>query len=275
MINFSELLWKPQRFSRRAQGMGEAVAEAPRPESTGVEDAPSIEATIGPSCRIALAQDGSGIEADRFRYLRLKLNEVRELAPLRTLLISSPLPEDGKSTIVLNLATALAEGGQRSVLVVEADLHRPALLDRLGVKASALQSGMGLAGCLQGEEDPISAIRKVDPLGWYILPAGSSSGLGTELIQSKSFTRVIEPLARHFDWVLIDSPPILPLTDAIAISKSADATLLVVRAHQTPQSAVKEALNLIGKKHVLGVLFNAADSNLSHYGNYGKYYAKK
>jgi Mrp family chromosome partitioning ATPase len=85
----------------------------------------------------------------------------------------------------------------------------------------------------------------------------------------------LERLSLHFDWILIDTPPVAPLTDAVSLSRHVDGTLLVVRAGCTPQEAVKEALTLIGPKHVLGIVFNAAESLNRLYSQYYGYYDKK
>ena len=174
---------------------------------------------------------------------------------LRTVLITSPLPGDGKSTIALNLATALAEGGKRRVLLIEADLYHPTLGEKLG-----LQTGSGFAECLAVDADPWAAIRRLEPVQWYFLPAGKTRTNPTELLQSGAVPRVLQKLAHSFDWILIDTPPITPLTDSVSLVKHSDASLLVVRADRTPQAAIEEALSRLGPKHVLGIVLNGAES---------------
>ena len=271
MINFSELQWKPQGPGRRA---GAATPMSPPREDPQLRAVPSIEAKLSPGCRIALQGEAS-LSADRFRYLRMRLREVRELASLSTLLVTSPLAQDGKSTIILNLATTLAEGGKKSVLVIEGDLHRPSLAQKLGLDGNARLNDNGLAQCLDGDRDPFSLLWKIQPLNWYILPAGKTKENPTELMQQDRIGEIISRLTPHFDWILVDSPPVLPLTDAMAMSKYVDACLLVVRAHQTPKEGVEQALTILGKKHVLGVLFNAHEGVNKSYAKYGSYYAQK
>lgn len=235
---------------------------------------PRIKATLGPQCRIAMVDEAASLGADRFRYLRMRLREVRDLANLRTLLVTSPLAQDGKSTIILNLATTLAERGKKSVLVIEADLHRPSLGEKLGLLSNKQLKENGLAQCLEQERDPFGLLWKLDPLNWFLLPAGKSKENPTELLQGERMGKLVQQLVPHFDWVLIDSPPVLPLTDAALLSRYVDASLLVVRAHQTPRDAVEQALSTLGKKHVLGVLLNAHDGVNKSYAKYGGYYAK-
>ncbi len=273
MINFSEILWKPQQ-----SGKGKRPSSSPAPAQvaesfeslTELGQIPVEEATITPESRIALVTDPRGSCADRFRFLRMRLRELKEVVNLRKLLVTSPMPQDGKSTLVLNLATALAEHGKRPVLVLEADLYHPSIAQRLG-----LQMRPGLAECLTDGVDPLMSLRRVEPLGWYLLQAGTARGNPTELLQSESLPGLLEHLSAYFEWILIDTPPVAPLTDAISLSRHADASLLVVRADRTTKTAAEEAISLIGPKHLLGVVLNGADGLNRTYSEYYGYYGKK
>jgi capsular exopolysaccharide synthesis family protein len=228
------------------------------------------EVQINPGARLVFHTDPSSPAADRFRFLRMRLRALKALGKLKSLLITSALPRDGKSTIALNLATVIAEGGKHSVLLIEADLYHPSLAQRLGLPARS-----GLAECLESGADPVSLLRRIEPLHWYLLPGGTPQGNPTELLHSDSLPRVLQRLAPYFDWILIDSPPVAPLTDALLISQHVDASLLVVRADYTPREAVEEALKLLGPKKVLGILFNGAEGLNQMYSKYYGYYGKK
>jgi len=225
---------------------------------------------IEPNSRVALLMDPLSAAADRFRYLRMRLQDLRQVAKLQSLVITSPLPEEGKSTMAMCLATALAEGGKHSTLLIEADLHHPTLGASLGLRPER-----GLAECLESEFDPLSEIRKIEPLGWYLLHAGKTKGNPTELLQSETLSGLMQRVAPHFDWILIDSPPALPLTDAFSLSRQVDATLLVARADRTPREAIEETLKLIGRKHVVGIVLNGAEGLTSLYSKYYGSYRKK
>ncbi len=228
------------------------------------------EVLLNPKARLVFQTDPSSPAADRFRFMRMRLRAFNALGKLKSLLITSALPQDGKSTIALNLATVMAEGGKHSVLLIEADLYHPSLSDSLGLPARA-----GLAECLEGGMDPVSLLRRLEPLHWYLLPAGLSKGNPTELLHSDSLPRVLQRLAPYFDWILIDSPPVAPLTDALLISQHVDASLVVVRADHTPREAVEQALKLLGPKKVLGILFNGVEGLNQMYSKYYGYYGKK
>jgi capsular exopolysaccharide synthesis family protein len=217
---------------------------------------PVEEAQLRPGNRLVYYADPRSPAADRFRLLRMRLKTYSTTGKLKKLLITSPLAHDGKSTMVLNLATALAERGKRTVLVVESDLHHSSLAEILNLKPWA-----GLTDCLADDATPpLSAIRRIEPLGWYLLPAGEPRKNPTELLQTPAFGHIMEQLSPHFDWILIDSPPVIPLTDSISLQQHADASLLVVRAGQTPREAVDQTIELLGKKNILGVVLNGMEA---------------
>jgi capsular exopolysaccharide synthesis family protein len=224
---------------------------------------PREEVHVQPEQRIVFHTDPSSPGADRFRFLRMRLRELWNTKKLRTLLITSPLPEDGKSTIALNLATALAEGGKRSVLLIEADLHRSPLTAQLGLRV-----GPGLGECLEGGLNPLSAVRRLEPLGWYLLTAGQPHGNPTELLQGDALSVVVQKLSLHFDWILIDSPPLIPLTDALSLGRQANGSLLVARAGRTPSEALEKAITLLGRQHVIGVVLNGVEELDQLYSGY-------
>jgi succinoglycan biosynthesis transport protein ExoP len=232
-----------------------------------LQQIPEEEVHLHPVSRIVLHTDPLSPGADRFRYLRMCLRELWNAGKLKSLLITSALPQDGKSTIALNLATALAEGGKRSVLLVEADLHNPTLTKELGLEAK-----FGLTDCLERNLNPLSAIRRLSPLNWYLLPAGEPVSHPTELLQSEASAALVQKLTSLFDWVLIDSPPVIPVTDALSLARQTNATLLVARQGRTPREAVEKTIALIGKQRVLGIILNGVDGLDKLYSGYYGYY---
>lgn len=225
---------------------------------------------IKPEQRLIVLTEPRSPGADRFRYLRMRLRELRGKGQLKSLVITSPTPQDGKSTVAMNLATVLAESGRRRVLLVEADLHRPSLTRTLEVPVLP-----GLAECLESGLDPIEAIRKIEPLHWYLLQAGKPQGNATELLQTAALPTVLDLLTAHFDWVIVDTPPVAPLTDALCLARLVDAVLVVLRAGRTPQEAVHEALDLLGPGKVAGLIFNGAEELNKLYERYAGYYGLK
>ena len=236
-------------------------------KSYGLAQIPVKEVRIQPESRIVCHSEPTSPGADRFRLLRMRLRELWNGGALRTLLITSPLPGDGKSTIALNLATALAERGKRTVLLIEADLHHPTLSQQLEIEAEH-----GLAECLEDGLDPVKLVRRLEPLGWYLLPSGHARSNPSELLQGESVSGIIQELARHFDWILVDSPPVVPLTDALSLARQVDASLVVARAGSTPREAIEHTLELLGPEQVLGVILNGIEGLHRQYSKYYGYY---
>lgn len=231
---------------------------------------PVEAATVLPECRLAMIDEPRGLAADRFRLLRMALRDRKRASQIKTVLVTSPLPMDGKSTVAANLATVLAERGKSSVLLVESDMHRPVLCNMFG-----LSDGPGLAECLQDGLNPLSLVRRVDPLPFYLLKAGEAKSSPSDLLQSALLPIILENVAGLFDWILIDSPPVVPLSDAVLLSKHADAIFLVARARTTPRNEVKRAVSLLGADRITGIIFNAAERLNKVYSKYSEYYGKR
>jgi capsular exopolysaccharide synthesis family protein len=231
-----------------------------------LDRAPSVEAAD--VSRIAVHSGPTSPAADRFRLLRMRLRNLRAVAPLKTILVTSPLPQDGKSTVAINLATVLTEQRSKNVLLLDLDLHRGSASKELG-----LDYADGASECLHSGADPLAAIRRVEPLGFFALAAGNC-GIETpaDLLLPPTLAPILTALVPHFDWVIIDSPPVLPLTDALSVAQSADGTLLVARAGRTPTKAVEEAIEILGRKSILGVVLNGMEESAKSYYKYRHYY---
>lgn len=244
----------------------EDVAENIIEKVYALQDIPVSRVQVEPASRIVFYSDPQSAAAERFRLLRMRLRERRKARKIKTLLITSPLPHDGKSTVALNLATALAEHGKTPVLLIEGDLHHSEILEQFGLGSSA-----GFGECLDQHLDPLSAIKRIEPLGWYLLPAGLRRTNATELLQTPAVDEILQKVARYFEWVVIDSPPVLPLTDALSLRQRADACLVVVRADVTSRDAVEETVRLVGKEHILGIVLNGVEGLQRLYSKYGYY----
>jgi capsular exopolysaccharide synthesis family protein len=237
------------------------------------ESVPATEgetARIGPDAEVAVYTDPRGIFADRLRFLRAHLRSLWSEEKLKTLLVASPAPHDGKSTVALNLAVMLAEKGKHRVLLIEADLHHPTVTRRLHLNRP---SKIGLADCLEEQVDPFAAIRKIEPIQVFLLSAGKTAQHPTELLQSDAMPGLMRSLRQAFDWVIVDSPPVQPLSDALLLRQRTDATLLVVRSGCTRGPEVDEAVELLGKKNILGMVLNGVEglerAYSNYYGSYG------
>lgn len=223
---------------------------------------------VSPESRVVVYNDPRSAGSDRFRLIQLRLKSLQASKKLKTLLITSPLPGDGKTTVSMNLATGLSEKGTRPVLLLEADVYRPTLLKKLGLKPWP-----GLTECCRFGTDPMQSIRRIDPLGFYLLPAGQPVEDGSTPLQSNLVSQLIKNLSSSsFGWVLIDSPPTTPIADILLLRGLADGTLLVGRAGATPREAIEETTRNLGRDHIVGFVLNGVeglDRTYSKYYGYG------
>lgn len=222
---------------------------------------------VVPESRVVVYNDPRSAGADRFRLIQIRLKSLQASKKLKCLLVTSPTPGDGKTTVCINLATGLAEKGKRPVLLLEADVYRPTLLKKLG-----LRPWPGLTDCYKYGGDPMLAIRRIDPLGFYLLPAGAPIEDGSTPLQSNFISQLIKGLsASSFSWILIDSPPTTPIADILVLKANTDATLLVARAGATPREAIEETIRNMGHDHIVGLILNGVDGLERTYSKYYGY----
>jgi succinoglycan biosynthesis transport protein ExoP len=208
----------------------------------------------------------SGI-AEAARTLRTNLLFMSPDRPFRKLLVTSAAPSEGKTTIACSIAIAMAQGGQR-VCIVDCDLRRPRIhriFDRVG--------DPGLTNVLVGEAtlDEVAKPTRVENL--WAVPAGLTPPNPADLLHSERFGRFIEDLAARFDRVIVDSPPIVAVTDSAIVSRVMDGTVFVVRAFKTSKHLSGQglrALRDVGSR-VIGVVLNAVNLNRQEYSYYYHY----
>lgn len=212
----------------------------------------------------AFASRGLNPEAaEQFRTLRSRLYHLRAEKSLRSLLITSPLSGDGKTFVATNLAQAIVRQPDRRVLLIDADLRCSNLHTRLGAPAEP-----GLREYLSGAAEDMAVIQHGQEGGLYFIAGGEPDGNASELLANGRLKTLIERAASCFDWVLIDSPPCLPVADASVIGGFCEGTLLVVRAGSTPSSAAHKASQEMQKTNFVGVVLNAVEEKTLNYGSY-------
>lgn len=217
---------------------------------------------------VAARDDARSPQAEAFRSLRTAVKFAGLDRPLKVIQITSPSQGEGKTTTVANLAVALAQGGDR-VAIVCCDLRRPHVQERFGVDLTP-----GLTDVLVGDATLAEALRRYDA-NILVLPAGSPPPNPSELLSSNKAAAVIKALAEEFDVVLIDSTPVLPVTDALVVSRFVDATLVVVDSRSTARKAVGRTLQMLGQVNapVLGVVLNGIATGGSRGYGYGYGYS--
>jgi capsular exopolysaccharide synthesis family protein len=202
--------------------------------------------------------------AEQFRTLRSRLYRMRETQPLQTILISSAIPAEGKTVVSSNLAYALVRQQGCRVLLVDADLRSPRVHTLLGTPAAP-----GLADYLQNTATEFQITQRSGEEGFCFIPAGNHVTHPSELISSDRMKQFLDRVKPAFDWIIIDSPPALPVADASVLGGLVDGVLLVVRAGSTPSEASVKACKELRDSHILGVVLNSAEESAG----YNSYYA--
>jgi capsular exopolysaccharide synthesis family protein len=223
----------------------------------------ALQVAIPPQNRLVCYTKEESLAAEAFRLLGVRLQHLRRDRPLRKVLITSTIPQEGKSMVAANLACTLALRTQQKVLLLEGDLRRPALSQALGIGTNP-----GLCDCLQGARALAKCIYHLESPGLWILPSGSAYSNALELLQSGRLSAIMDQLAVWFDWIIIDSPPVLPLADTSVWARLADGILLVTRQGTTEKRHLQRGLEGLETKKLIGALLNCSQSS----GNSDYYY---
>ena len=202
---------------------------------------------------VAVSSDPTSPAAEAYRSLRTSVQFARQAHELRCLLVTSPASAEGKTSTLANLGAVFAQSGERVVLV-SGDLRRPQLGELFGVDEKP-----GLTSVLRGERTLEQALQQVEGYdGLWVLGAGAVPSNPAELLNGPGTRQLFATLRENFDLVLVDSPPVLPVTDALVLSAYADSTLLVVAAGQTRRNQLQRTAERFaqGKAPVVGIVLN-------------------
>lgn len=222
----------------------------------------------------ALLERGPAVE--QFRSLRSRIFELRDISPLKTILVSSGVPQEGKSFISTNLALSLARHKNSKVLLIDGDMRRYTLHQILGC-----ESHPGLADYLAGKASAIEVMQRPEALhaatsgATPILPnltfiAGGNGGdKAADLSGSPRFGELIRLAAPHFDWIIVDSSPVLPVSDAVNLARWCDGVLLVARGGVTKFPVAQRAQSELKASNILGFVLNAVQETPEIGGYYG------
>jgi len=200
---------------------------------------------------------------EEFRTLRSRLYQAREKEPLTKLLVTSALPKEGKSFTAANLAQVIVRQHGRRVLLIDADLRNPQLHNLLGA-----EPGPGLSEYLLAAADELSIIQRGPMENLFLIPAGRDVGNPAELVSNGRMKFLLSRLEPMFDWIIIDSPPAVLVTDAAALANYCDGVLLVVRSNNTPVEAAQKAVLEFRDRNVVGVVLNGMAPGVAPYSQY-------
>lgn len=226
----------------------------------------SLPVSLSARNKLVSITEKDGLAAEKFRFLAVRLRHLQQQRSLRRLLITSSMPEEGKSTVTANLACTLANKRSQKILLIEGDLRRPTMANTFG-----LGPVRGMSEYLQGGPKTTLPIYRLEAVGIWILPAGAVPENPLELIQSGRLSVLMNQLNASFDWIVIDSPPLLPLADTSVLARLSDGILLVARQGTTGKEQLQRAAEAVEKSKLLGTVVNSSTSSLhsDYYQHYG------
>jgi receptor protein-tyrosine kinase len=233
--------------------------------------APTIPFSPAPAALLVDPAKPKDAPSEEFRSLRTRLNHLQRDQPLHTLVVTSASPGEGKSFTACNLAICEAQLSGKKILLADFDFRRPSIDKIFGINGKP-----GITDFLTGKAGIQDLITRVEGTNLYILAAGGSVPNPLELLNLRQCSALIEALRDHFDWVILDSPPLLFAADGNLLSTMADGTILVVRIGSTTYDSVTRALQSLCENNVLGIVVNGANRAelYSKYAYYHSFYTE-
>jgi capsular exopolysaccharide synthesis family protein len=277
MSKFFQALEQAERDRALQQGGAPGAAKPPAssaPEVKPVEPVtlpqPPADSADGVDDHLVSLIAPAAFEAEQYRALRYTIEQFHKMRDLRIVAVSSPGVGDGKTTTAINLAGALAQAPDARVLLVDADLRRPAVANLLAL------GGSDAPGLVNAILDPSLTLERVarprPPFNLSVIPAGQVPPSPYEVLKSPRLGELLEEARGRYDYIVVDAPPLCPVQDCRIIAQWLDGFLLVVAAHHTPRRLVDEALSVVERGKILGLVFNGDDQPPSRfYGYYGYY----
>jgi capsular exopolysaccharide synthesis family protein len=262
MINVLEALRQSERDGAGSFLLSQTATlsqtpSSPRESSLDLSGVKRLDVQWGDDNNLVAFRTNDRMAGEKFGLLAAKLTKIRAEHGLRSLLVTGCALNEGKSFVAANIAVMLAMQTRKRVLLLEGDLRRSSLGGMLGVGSLA---GLGDWATSQRAttQQPINRfVYQLGKLSLWLLPAGKIES-PTRLLQSQKLLDLFPKLRDGFDWVIIDSPPVLPLADTNLWARMADATLLVVREGITPRSAFRKSLDALDDNKVVGIVLNEA-----------------
>jgi protein-tyrosine kinase len=251
---------KPGARARQSNSYDTAPSQA-----AGQEDAlfERIDARL--TEKVVVDQNTSAASREQYRRLAAVLHDAQGTGGLQVIMVASAVAGEGKTLTASNLALTFSESYQKRVLLIDADLRRPTLHSIF-----RLDTASGLADGLLSTTDAKMLVRQVSPR-LAVLPAGRPSADPMAGLTSDRMKRLLAEARQSFDWVILDTPPVMVLPDAHLMSSMMDGVVLVVHAGSTPHELVKRSADALGRGRIVGVVLNRAEPSAhdSHYQYYG------
>lgn len=241
----------PQAYGAPTRRATEGPASHPHAFTGLLEPAPDTEPGDLDDHLVSLLAPTS-LAAEQYRTVRLHVETLRRERNVRLVAVSSPGRGDGKTISAINVAGALAQAPDARVALVEVDVRHPGVARYLG-----LPNGRGLSSYLLDHAMPLDAVlERPSGVGFAVVVSGPASSMPYELLKSPRLRALFTALRERFDFVVVDTPPVLPFPDVGLVRDLVDGFILVVRANRTPREMVRDSLHAIGADRVVGVVFN-------------------
>ncbi|MGI9102769.1 MAG: tyrosine-protein kinase family protein [Terriglobales bacterium] len=271
-------------FEALQKANAEVAAAAPAPAPAGVTQDPvvmqphaldvaelekchSFSVASIPQNRLVALNDDNSLGAEKIRVLTTRLRHLRHKRRLSKILVTSSMAGEGKSVISTNLAISIARHSRARTLLIDGDLRKPTDSKLLG-----LENGpdVGIAKWWTDNVSPLHLLRRAENLSLWFLPAGYLDGQPLEIIQSQRMAEMFNQLGSIFEWIIVDSPPMMPLADSAVWASLTDATLFVVRENFTSTKLFRQSVESFDSNKLVGVVVNESVSLDRRY--YNKYY---
>jgi protein-tyrosine kinase len=222
--------------------------------------------------RVKDVWDPVTLVGEQFRLLRTKLASMQNQRKIKTLLVTSAVPSEGKTFVACGLAGVLAQLPGKRVLLIDGDLRKPMAAQDLGLNNS--MDLQGFSEILSGKTEAIDALLSSTESNLFFLPAGKTPDNPAELLSSPLLARTLKIFSDSFDWVVIDSPPAIALADSSILAPLCDGLLLVVHSSHTSSKMIKDCIQRLGRDKICGVIMNRSKhikSSRYYYSYYNKH----
>jgi capsular exopolysaccharide synthesis family protein len=210
------------------------------------------------------------IFGEQFRILRSKLNLMQKQRGIKTILVTSTVPQEGKTFVACGLAGVIAQEPGKRIVLIDADMRKPRSGEGLGINGESKKNG--LSQVLRGTNKFHESLLSFANLEFCFLPSGPIPANPSELLGTPIMEQLLQSAKETFDWIVIDSPPVLGLADSTLIAPLCDAVVLVVRADSTPTKLILDTIQKIGRERICGIVMNRQHSHHASRYYYSYYY---
>lgn len=251
--------------SRASRDDFDRVLTTPEQPAVAREEDRHQLARLDANGKLVVSHARNAVSLEQYRRLAATLHEAQVGKGLKTVVVTSAVPKEGKTLTAVNLALTLSESYGRRVLLVDADLRRPSVHEVLGIP-----NAKGLSEVLRSERPELPLIQ-VSPL-LSVLPSGRPDNNPLAGLSSERMRILLDEVSAQYDWVILDTPPLALLSDGQLLVRLTQAAVFVIRAGSTPFSVVNRAIDELGREFIIGVVLNGVEEGAipatAYYGDY-------